>query len=135
MVGCNPIVTPIVANAKLGKEAKEELADTTVFKQVVGSLRYLCNTRPDLYYSVGVIKLKQGDEDLVGYSYPDWCGDKSDKRSTSYYVFKFMKSSIAWSLKKQPVKALSSCEVRYIVGSYAVFQAFMGRSIYGRIQD
>nr|XP_027188695.1 uncharacterized protein LOC113785818 [Cicer arietinum] len=55
MTSCNPAVTQVEVNAKLGKEVEEELANTTLFKQVVGSIRYLCNIIPDLCYSVGVI--------------------------------------------------------------------------------
>nr|XP_027193132.1 uncharacterized protein LOC113788025 [Cicer arietinum] len=55
MADCNPVVTPIEVNAKLGTKIEEELVDSTIFKQVVGSLRYLCNTRPDIFFSVGVV--------------------------------------------------------------------------------
>ncbi|XP_073219604.1 secreted RxLR effector protein 161-like [Cicer arietinum] len=67
--------------------------------------------------------LKQENGDLVGYSDFDWCGNMSYRRSTSGYVFKFVKSPIAWSSKKQLVIALSWCEAEYIVGNYAVCQA------------
>ncbi|MCI51878.1 copia protein, partial [Trifolium medium] len=31
------------------------MVDPTMFKQMIGALRYLCNSRPDIYYAVGVI--------------------------------------------------------------------------------
>ncbi|XP_073222941.1 secreted RxLR effector protein 161-like [Cicer arietinum] len=39
----------------LVREGNEELVDHTTFKQIVGSLRYLCNTRPYIAYSVGLV--------------------------------------------------------------------------------
>lgn len=33
----------------------EDQTDPTFFRQIVGSLRYLCNSRPDLVYAVGLM--------------------------------------------------------------------------------
>jgi hypothetical protein len=40
---------------KLSKRCKAPAVDATKYKSVVGSLRYLVNTRPDLAYSVGIV--------------------------------------------------------------------------------
>lgn len=55
MFDCKPAITPAESNQKLDADEEGEDVDATVFKQLVGSLRYLCNTRPDICYSVGVI--------------------------------------------------------------------------------
>jgi hypothetical protein len=52
--------------------------------------------------------------ELIGYSDSNWCGNLTDKRSISYYVFKFNDAIISWCTKKQPVTALSSYEAEYI---------------------
>lgn len=57
MEDCNPVKNPIVPGQKLSKEGEGEGAavDPTVFKQLIGSLRYLIVTRPDLTYSVNLV--------------------------------------------------------------------------------
>lgn len=60
MSECNPISTPIETGTKLRKDGEEEAVDAKMFRQLVGSLRYLCNTRPDLSYGVGMISKFMG---------------------------------------------------------------------------
>ncbi|CAJ2633216.1 unnamed protein product [Trifolium pratense] len=43
------------ANLKLEKNQNEEAVDPTMFKQIVGCLRYLCNSRPDICFVVGLV--------------------------------------------------------------------------------
>jgi len=46
---------PIVPGYKLSKEGGGDVVDSTTFKQLVGSLRYLTPTRPDLVYSINLV--------------------------------------------------------------------------------
>jgi hypothetical protein len=55
MVNCNHAVTPAEARLQLSKDSDDADVDPTQFRRLIGSLRYLCNTRPDLTYSVGVV--------------------------------------------------------------------------------
>lgn len=55
MQACNPAAVPIDTGTKLVKDEDEEGVDTTEFKQLVGSLRYVCNSRPDICYAVGLV--------------------------------------------------------------------------------
>jgi hypothetical protein len=58
MMSCNPSSSPAETNVKLvmnEEEGEEELVDPTLFKQNVGSLRYLCNSGPDIACEVGMI--------------------------------------------------------------------------------
>ncbi|KAM2778784.1 hypothetical protein COP1_014123 [Malus domestica] len=55
MDDCKPISTPVECGVKLTKHDKEERVDPTFFKSLVGSLRYLTYTRPDILYVVGLV--------------------------------------------------------------------------------
>ena len=51
MTGCNPCDTP--TKMKLLKEGMMSSVDATEYRSLSGSLRYLCNSRPDLAFVVG----------------------------------------------------------------------------------
>lgn len=53
--GCNPCSTPMEPRLKLSKESMASLVDATEYKSLVGSLRYLVNSRPDLAFAVGYV--------------------------------------------------------------------------------
>ncbi|GAU32405.1 hypothetical protein TSUD_220940 [Trifolium subterraneum] len=52
---CNPALTPSEPRLQLSREAEEKNVDSTEYRRLIGSLRYLCNTRPDIAYSVGIV--------------------------------------------------------------------------------
>jgi hypothetical protein len=54
MSDCTYAMTPMETNLKLEKNENEDAVDPTMFKQIVGSLRYLCNSRPDICFAVGL---------------------------------------------------------------------------------
>ena len=51
----NPASSPIEPNLKLENHGEEDKVDVTLFKQIVGSLRYMCNSRPDIGFAVGLV--------------------------------------------------------------------------------
>ena len=55
MLNCNSAETPAEARLNLVRDGDEEEVNSTEFRQMVGALRYLCNTRPDIAFCVGVI--------------------------------------------------------------------------------
>ena len=68
MSDCNAIKTPMEVYLKLQKETKGRQVNLTNFRSLIGSLRYLMNTRPDLTYSVSYLSRfmdKPSSEHLV----------------------------------------------------------------------
>jgi Reverse transcriptase (RNA-dependent DNA polymerase) len=55
MTDYNPTMTPMEARLKLSKESVSLPVDQNMYRSIVGSLRYLLHTRPDLSYSVGIV--------------------------------------------------------------------------------
>ncbi|KAA0026212.1 putative mitochondrial protein [Cucumis melo var. makuwa] len=55
MMSSKPIATPIEIGTKLSKHEEGDDVDSSYFKSLVGSLRYLTCTRPDILFSVGLV--------------------------------------------------------------------------------
>jgi len=55
MIDCNSASNPSKTNAKFDECSNEEKVEPTEFKQIVGSLRYLCNNRPNICFTVSVM--------------------------------------------------------------------------------
>ena len=55
MESCKPMLTPVEERLKLEKESGDDLVNSTNFRRLVGSLRYLTTTRPDIVYGIGLI--------------------------------------------------------------------------------
>jgi hypothetical protein len=52
---CNPSASPMESQLKLSKVGSEEAVDVTEYQSIIGALRYLLHTRPDLAFSVGYL--------------------------------------------------------------------------------
>lgn len=55
MAVCNPAVVPMEPRLKLSKERKHPTTDMTFYRSLVGCLRYLVHTRPDIFFAVGYV--------------------------------------------------------------------------------
>ena len=51
---CNPTKVPMDPGMKLHQDKSGEPVDATEYRKVVGCLRYLLHTRPDLAFSIGM---------------------------------------------------------------------------------
>jgi hypothetical protein len=55
MAQCNPVHVPMEPRCKLSKNSKSPATDATFYRSVVGCLRYLVHTRPDISFAVGYV--------------------------------------------------------------------------------
>jgi hypothetical protein len=55
LTDCNPALTPMEERLKLSCDSTTEEVDATQYRRLVGSLRYLAHTRPDLALSVSYV--------------------------------------------------------------------------------
>lgn len=56
MSNYNDVATPLESRAKLKKNIIDEFVSATMYKEIIGSLRYLCNTRPNICRSVILLR-------------------------------------------------------------------------------
>jgi hypothetical protein len=55
MEDCRPMSTPMVTNWKKLSVSGFELLDATRYRQLIGSLMYLVNTRPDICFAMNTL--------------------------------------------------------------------------------
>ena len=56
MMDCMAITTPMVSNMKLLSVASSETVDATMYCQMICSLMYLMNTRPNIFFVVNTLR-------------------------------------------------------------------------------
>lgn len=76
-------------------------------------LRYLKGAKAEEIVYSG--RLLQGEKVRIEvYSDSDWAQDVDDRKSVSGWVVKIAGGPVSWQSKKQPTRALSSCEAEFI---------------------
>ena len=55
MTECKDVVSPMEVNGKLSVEDASPLVDIREYRKLLGSLIFLCNTRPDINFAVAVL--------------------------------------------------------------------------------
>jgi hypothetical protein len=146
MKDAKPIKTPMGTNGHLDLDTGGKSVDQNVYRSMIGSLLYLCASRPDIMLFVcmcarfhlravkrilrylvhtpkfGLWYPKGSSFDLLGYSDADWAGCKIDRKSTSE-TYQFLgRSLVSWASKKQNSVALSTAEAEYIVAGHCCTQ-------------
>jgi hypothetical protein len=55
MLECNSMNTPMETKLKILVDTSSELIDATLYRNIIGSLMYLTNTRPDICFAVNTL--------------------------------------------------------------------------------
>ena len=55
MLECKTMTKPMDSNLKLLDDDSSELVDATHYRQIIGSLMYLTNTRPEICFAVNTL--------------------------------------------------------------------------------
>ena len=55
MLDYKAIATPMASKLKLMSDASLDSVDSTMYRQMIGSLMYLTNTRPDIFYFINTL--------------------------------------------------------------------------------
>ena len=85
MAGCNPCQVPMEARLKLSKLSTEPSVDATTYRSIVGSLRYLVNTRPDIAFAVGYVSRFLEDP-------------REDHYAAVKHILRYMAGTQSWGL-------------------------------------
>ncbi|GAB2284320.1 hypothetical protein Dimus_039661 [Dionaea muscipula] len=144
MWNCHPVATPLSPGVKLCKAGNGVPVDPSLYRSLVGSLRYISYTRPDILFAVGLVcrapmedhfnvckrilrylkgTLSYGlwysffsssEFTLTGFSDSDWGGDFDSRKSTTSFLFCLGETSFTWVSKFQPIVPVSSSEAEYV---------------------
>ncbi|WVY89158.1 hypothetical protein V8G54_034672 [Vigna mungo] len=100
MIECNSTTIPVIANLKLTNQSEEENVDASLYKQIIRSLRYICNSRPDINYGVGLLSRFMNEP-------------KQSHMSVAKHVLRYLKGTIDYGLlfAKATTKLESTLEV------------------------
>ena len=88
MLDSKAMKTPMETNLLKLKEATEdsESVDPTLYRQIIGSLMYLVNTRPDICYAVNVLSQFM-------------CKPKQTHLVASRHILRYLSGTIGYGLK------------------------------------
>jgi hypothetical protein len=86
MMDCKSMTTPMVMNLKKLRDFESDLVDPSMYRQLIGSLMYLLNTRPDICFAVNTLSQFQ-----VEPIYEHWIATK--------HVLRYMCGTISYGLK------------------------------------
>jgi hypothetical protein len=85
MEDCKPMATPMITNLKKLNSSELERVNPTIYKQLIGCLMYLTNTRPDICFAVNTLSQYMVDPKRV-----HWIATK--------HILRYLKGTIEYGL-------------------------------------
>ena len=146
-------------NLKILSDASLERDDAMIYRQMIGSLMYLTDMRPDTCFAVNTLRdshlivakhavryLKGTVEyglkydtnqkiNLEGYVDTYWARSAIDRKSTLRCYFSMGSGVISWFSRKQPCMALSAVEAEYVTACSASCEAVWLRKLLSDLFD
>ena len=86
MVDCRAMSTPMITNLKKLNAYETDLVDPTVYRQLIGSLMYLVNTRLDICFVVNTLSQYMIESRRV-----HWIATK--------HVLRYLRDTVEYGLK------------------------------------
>ncbi|GJX75354.1 retrovirus-related pol polyprotein from transposon TNT 1-94 [Tanacetum coccineum] len=118
MESYDPVDTLMMDKSKLDEDTQGKAVDPTHYHGMVGTLRYLTSSRPDLDSAIA----------LTAFADVDYAGCQDTRLSTSGSMQLLGDRLVSWSLKRQKRAAISSTEAKYIALSGCCAQVLWMRS-------
>ncbi|GJU66453.1 ribonuclease H-like domain, reverse transcriptase, RNA-dependent DNA polymerase [Tanacetum coccineum] len=136
MLDCNDANIPMEPGLKLTKLSKEKFVDPTEYRSIIGCLRYLLHTRPDLSFPVGLLSrfMQEPQEQHMKAIKQVLRYIKGTKDYGITYGHDGNKIQ-GYSNAKQGTVALSSCESEFIAATAAATQALWLKRLLSKITD
>eukprot|EP00253_Pinus_taeda_P002352 PITA_02352 len=130
MENCRPMAMPMITNWKKIDASEDKDADPTLYRQLIGSLMYLVNTRPNICYFLNTL-----NQFMMEPKRTHWATTKhvlskfSGSKSTSGYCFNIGSGMPSWCSRKQKFVALNLSEVEYMAASTTSCEAIWLRKL------
>jgi hypothetical protein len=83
---CKPMATPMITNLKRVTTSESELVDPTLYRQLIGSLMYLVNSRPNICFVVNTLS-----QFMVELRQEHWVATK--------HVLKYLRGMVEYGLR------------------------------------
>eukprot|EP00253_Pinus_taeda_P028793 PITA_28793 len=132
MVDCKPVSTPTELDFKKlsGSVAGPVLRNATEYRQLIGALIFLVNSRPDICFAVNTLS-----QHMVEPHHIHWIGAKNllrYLRGTITYGLRYTTGDVRL-LGNQKSVALSTAEAEYIAASMASCEAVWLQKLFSEL--